>query len=753
LLLVEDTLTQTLSQKLTSAAVSTAVLIKQSPIPDTLASFTSATLTTYNRLDSAFNIQDKIVEVGQGVVKTSMVASGIAATALLKAGIAYQVTPGYRDIKGQQSSNPTSPTSGSSSTSLLTDGSSSGGGGGFILGGMNAGAPMGGPVTVLRISTLPGSLPLPDLMEMSTQTDSEITQFYVRPSDGGVIDLGVGMTGYSDYPGSVLDGAGGTDEVATKERKSNGGGGILRSVASLSSLTSAITSSSSSKPQPQSSQQQQPNQRQLQKKPSTTLVSTVLNTTGKVASSILTTSSNYVLGKGTTTKLIGVITGDEEKIHYEEGQEEEQKLLKESDNSNSKNNAEAGNANATTGKRSSTGTTGYNGPIRNLMVGGVLYVTAISTLTKVPGSRLAKWFGNPSTLASPSTSSATSSFSSGAPTQFFSAPSTSTSTLPSSAASTYSSSSSASSPSSSSSTIPPASVIPSEPQPYLLPDGTLFIDRDGTLFRYILNHLRGLSLPEEMEDMGTLKELRREAVYYDLVALVVEIDERLMELEEILEEEKEEMEFEREREREMERELEMRDVDVDNDDDDDDEMVNCSDFGRDFGHGSYQGDHEKYNHDDDDDDDDDLTAFDNSKTPTPSHKHPYNNNNNNNNRIPLSNGPSRQQPHNQGRISSNGRPRRPSTASSLHSQTTTYTHQSHQTGGHLSQISNASTTRLRKKYMALRRPPPGGVVPEDVVRDLKMREEWNKMMRSIQGGVWVSMRMVGVVVILAWLYY
>lgn len=51
-------------------------------------------------------------------------------------------------------------------------------------------------------------------------------------------------------------------------------------------------------------------------------------------------------------------------------------------------------------------------------------------------------------------------------------------------------------------------------------DNTYFIDRDGTHFRYILNYLRdGLFTDTLPEDMTILKEIQREADYYQLSGL------------------------------------------------------------------------------------------------------------------------------------------------------------------------------------------------------------------------------------------
>jgi hypothetical protein len=54
--------------------------------------------------------------------------------------------------------------------------------------------------------------------------------------------------------------------------------------------------------------------------------------------------------------------------------------------------------------------------------------------------------------------------------------------------------------------------------------GVVFIDRDGKLFRYVLNFLRDGVLPQ---DKSILRSLYREAKYYEIKSLCVEIEKRL----------------------------------------------------------------------------------------------------------------------------------------------------------------------------------------------------------------------------------
>jgi hypothetical protein len=55
-------------------------------------------------------------------------------------------------------------------------------------------------------------------------------------------------------------------------------------------------------------------------------------------------------------------------------------------------------------------------------------------------------------------------------------------------------------------------------------EGVFFV---GPSFRYILNHFRGGNVPPGLR-LPELTLLRAEAVFYDLISLVVEIDEMLL---------------------------------------------------------------------------------------------------------------------------------------------------------------------------------------------------------------------------------
>lgn len=61
------------------------------------------------------------------------------------------------------------------------------------------------------------------------------------------------------------------------------------------------------------------------------------------------------------------------------------------------------------------------------------------------------------------------------------------------------------------------------------PDGCVFIDRDGTHFRYVLNYLRdgGVNMDCLPRNRQFLRELRKEAIYYQLHGLVHQIEKCL----------------------------------------------------------------------------------------------------------------------------------------------------------------------------------------------------------------------------------
>ena len=60
-------------------------------------------------------------------------------------------------------------------------------------------------------------------------------------------------------------------------------------------------------------------------------------------------------------------------------------------------------------------------------------------------------------------------------------------------------------------------------------DGRIFIDRDGKTFRHVLNYLRDGPEIVSSLDSQTLKELRREANFYQLTLLLNAIDKELEE--------------------------------------------------------------------------------------------------------------------------------------------------------------------------------------------------------------------------------
>ncbi|KAJ1554355.1 hypothetical protein HK405_005309 [Cladochytrium tenue] len=372
-----------ISDVVSDAAVKTAMMLKQSSIPDTMASVTNASLTGYKRLDSAFNIQDRLVSAGQGLLRAGFTATGIAATAFIKAGVAYQTTPGYRELNQDIEEEDVAPSAAGEATEAT--------GPAPTLRKKQSFRSIEGPIEVLRFCDVPGTFPLPTVTHRGTQTDAKITH---------------------------------TDPSVTAHEQPR----TLRNHVSSPSLFSSV-----------------------------------LWTSANVAAQVLTTSSNYVLGEETTKKLIG----DD-------------------------------------GLDSASVAVCMEGPVRNINVGGKYFATSVTTLRKVPGSRLARMF-------------APSGDHSDSPPPSFAL----------SVANVVAQLSAQTQTSSDSKPLDPALIAEWKAAGIMTRDGCFFIDRDGTHFRHVLNHLRGLRLPKSFRSVDDLRALRTEAVYYDLVGLVVEIDERL----------------------------------------------------------------------------------------------------------------------------------------------------------------------------------------------------------------------------------
>ncbi|KAJ3002235.1 hypothetical protein HKX48_002420 [Thoreauomyces humboldtii] len=88
---------QNISDTLTSAMVRSAIVLKRSPVPDLLVSLTGYGLEGYKRVNSAFGVEETLVAASQRAVSAGITATGILAHAAIKAGVAYQVTPGRRE--------------------------------------------------------------------------------------------------------------------------------------------------------------------------------------------------------------------------------------------------------------------------------------------------------------------------------------------------------------------------------------------------------------------------------------------------------------------------------------------------------------------------------------------------------------------------------------------------------------------------------------------------------------------------------
>ncbi|KAJ3409155.1 hypothetical protein HDV05_004575 [Chytridiales sp. JEL 0842] len=92
------TATKVMSDVLTRSAVTVAVLLKQSPIPDFVATALQKMLEMYAKLDISFDLEEYWVSLGQMFVRMSVVLGGIVTKAFIQGTVAYQMAPSYQDV-------------------------------------------------------------------------------------------------------------------------------------------------------------------------------------------------------------------------------------------------------------------------------------------------------------------------------------------------------------------------------------------------------------------------------------------------------------------------------------------------------------------------------------------------------------------------------------------------------------------------------------------------------------------------------
>ncbi|CAG8723029.1 4100_t:CDS:1, partial [Ambispora leptoticha] len=107
-----DSATSKLSEHIIQAAVTGAVALKQSPIPDAISATVNYTMKKIKVIDEAYGIQDKAWEISRSGINMALeidqqynvhgkVVNGffLGLTAAMKAGIAYTDSPSYRELK------------------------------------------------------------------------------------------------------------------------------------------------------------------------------------------------------------------------------------------------------------------------------------------------------------------------------------------------------------------------------------------------------------------------------------------------------------------------------------------------------------------------------------------------------------------------------------------------------------------------------------------------------------------------------
>ncbi|KAI9322978.1 serine dehydratase beta chain-domain-containing protein [Obelidium mucronatum] len=413
----KKTLTAQVSTSVSDAAVRAAILLKQSPIPDTIAKWTSNTVTGYSRVDSAFGIHERVSKLSQVAVQSTLTAASIAGKAALLAGVAYQTAPGYKEIHGYETEYDSDDSSGSEAlihplevyeasndgrkrnrpvpalshkASIASIASKK-----TLLPGASEILPDVTCVRIVKLDTsIPGSFPGQETREISTSTDPCITGIgNIQNQDEACLECGrVG-------PSRVT---------------------LFNDIASQFDETSANDS--------------------LHRESSGPTIFGSLYTTGTtVAGRVVTASSTYFLGKETTDILMG--SNDQPQSQAQAGQPMSQ----------------------------------FDAFVHRA-TRGVYSATSLKTLMKARGSKLKKWFTGINGKCD---------------------------------------------------NLDEETVKEWMRDGVMMKDGTFFIDRDGTHFHHIINHLRGLALSPALDSRVALYELRQEALFYNIVPLIVEIDERL----------------------------------------------------------------------------------------------------------------------------------------------------------------------------------------------------------------------------------
>ncbi|CAG8513004.1 13650_t:CDS:2 [Cetraspora pellucida] len=123
-----------LSEHIIQAAVTGAVALKQSPIPDAISATVNYTMRKIKVIDEAYGIQDKAWEISRSGINMALeidqqynvhekVVNGLflGLTAAMKAGIAYTDSPSYRELKKLQVHYGTAEAETETETALIKD--------------------------------------------------------------------------------------------------------------------------------------------------------------------------------------------------------------------------------------------------------------------------------------------------------------------------------------------------------------------------------------------------------------------------------------------------------------------------------------------------------------------------------------------------------------------------------------------------------------------------------------------------------
>jgi hypothetical protein len=577
--------TALISETLTTSLTTVAIRLKQSPIPDVVASCTKFLLNLYSYLDSSFDLEEYWVQLGQWWVRFGVVVGSVVGSAVLRAGVAYQMAPSYRDVAmEQQKLQQVQQQQQDQKSGVYADGKEKGLEGSED--GVGLDTKVGGERETVKVIRLEFDVYEKMISEQRMKEQLLNSEDSVKPDNG--VDI-FAQTEYSTF--------GAIKEIKKRQQQQRRSLRQTQSFPTLKTDTQVADSASNTNLNAASSSNNEPLRKTLVRK-SSGLVSAVFSKGTNVASSVLKRSSAFLIGEEAVEKIEKIWT-DPQPPASPKPSATPSIEAKQDQSSNIPNELLPTSCAPLLLPQNPTRSyhqqqQAPSAAIRNVNVGGTYFATTLKTFsTRYPDSKIAKWFIHIQHQQKQSLSNPSSPKRGGAPgpvnvnsisplrdlksprslgslipgerNDDFGATPTPTSSRRSRTRTTSGTSGTGTTGFGFGFGVLGGSEYQGEDAVVeewssvasVLPDGTLFIDRDGTHFQHILNHLRGKPLdlccstsPTESStddlDDHTLnasilycpstqkinnlawEELRREAIFYELYGLVKELDDALV---------------------------------------------------------------------------------------------------------------------------------------------------------------------------------------------------------------------------------